>query len=718
MSANPNNAGFELTLAHSRRLKERSSSQDATPGREALQALLAFSSLHEQIREHRSQQAESGVSHETDDPRKAEQFVLDEVLHLVAERAMAITGADGVAIALAEEDAIICRASVGSIVPDPGANLNPNSEFSGACFRTGKIVRCDDSETDPRVNVQTCRRLGTRSMVAVPLVGQQNILGLLEAFSTEAFAFNDSDVRSLTLLAELILAAIKPEEEGRLSAISRQVVAQATDNTGLKVATSEAAEDNHFVSLPESTPSAIVEKESIPSNNQSEFFLYEDARTRFTPGLVIVLLLVLLATLVGAGVWWKIRHSPKPTFPVSTQNALITFPSSHSPAQFAIVSAPKDVTTVSKEESVNQPGIIGIRHWSAPASSTVVVDLQDQVQYEAHRLTNPDRIYFDFDEASLAPALIGKSIEINDAFLDRVRIAQPVKGVIRVVLETKAAPAFSVSLEQNPYRLVVEVHHPGSKTQPRAKIDLFSPETTTKDQFDSSLNAPRAQTPKFRIVLDAGHGGWDLGTVGRKGLLEKDLVLDIIGRLGKLVENRLGAEVLYTRKDDTYISLEKRAEIANLTHADLFLSVHANYSDYSAARGVETYYTNTYSSIHARTSETDVTAVKDVDWTGVDIREKVQESHKFAANVQHALYGTLAAKNPELRDRGVKKASYVVLTGTTMPAILAEVSFISSPSDELNLESVAYRQQIAEALYKGIARYSQDLHRVKIASTF
>ena len=103
-----------------------------------------------------------------DDVWQLEHFVLDEVLQLVAERALTLTGADGVAIAMAEGDAIVCRAAAGSIVPEPGARLDPKSGFSGACLRTGGIVRCDDSENDPRVNVQVCRRLGTRSIVAVP----------------------------------------------------------------------------------------------------------------------------------------------------------------------------------------------------------------------------------------------------------------------------------------------------------------------------------------------------------------------------------------------------------------------------------------------------------------------------------------------------------------------------------------------------------------------
>ena len=137
--------------------------------------------------------------------------------------------------------------------------------------------------------------------------------------------------------------------------------------------------------------------------------------------------------------------------------------------------------------------------------------------------------------------------------------------------------------------------------------------------------------PDFRIALDAGHGGWDLGTVGRQGLLEKDLVLDIVDRLGNLIQKRLGAEVVYTRQDDDYISLEKRTEIANQSQADIFLSVHANYSVSASARGVETYYTNTFSSIHARTPGA---ALQDVSFANVDIREKVLESHKFAAAVQ------------------------------------------------------------------------------------
>jgi N-acetylmuramoyl-L-alanine amidase len=230
----------------------------------------------------------------------------------------------------------------------------------------------------------------------------------------------------------------------------------------------------------------------------------------------------------------------------------------------------------------------------------------------------------------------------------------------------------------------------------------------------------------MRIVVDAGHGGWDLGTVGRRGLLEKDLVLEIAQRLGKLLESRLGADVIYTRKDDNYIPLDERAEIANQAQADLFVSVHANYSDLPSARGVETYYTNFFSapgSKDAGSKDADTHAVAGAaknpvtpTLTPADLHERIEQSRRLASSVQRSLYGTLSGQNPGLRDRGIKEAGFVVLTESAMPGILAEVSFVSSPTDEQKLRSDGYREQIAEALYRGIAKYAATSKSVKMAS--
>jgi N-acetylmuramoyl-L-alanine amidase len=786
MSASLNSAGLELVkeeVASDSVRPTRAPSQTGTLSHEALQALLAFSSLHEQIRTRRAKQVRDGGRLGPPDDWHLEHFVLDEVLQLVAERALAITGADGVAIALAEGNAIVCRASAGSIAPDAGVRLEPNSGFSGECLVSGRIVRCDDVDDDARVNLLACRRLGVRSMLAVPLSAKQSVIGLLEAFSNEPYGFNDSDVRSLSLLAELILSAMRPEEEDRLSEISRRVVGAVSaapkavsaippEIAELQIsAPAESLDDRTELLNPIKSAagnSEIVSRESTKASSNPVVLRQGLLRSR--PGLAVVTTVVLFAVGLGVGLWWTLGHhapsvraSLRSVAPLPAQQ--ITLPASAgrtAPAALAVTETATETEAATDESdpspsSVEEAGVLpqvtGIRHWSSGESSTVVIDIQDQVQYEAHRLPNPERIYFDLHDTTLGASFSSRTIAVNDVLLERVRVAQPVAGVTRVVLETNGASDFSVSLEPNPYRLVVEVRKLGTGPRARAKIDLFAPvnpgaleQTATSlppvglnpvkptPEASGNENRPMASAkpldvgdaraplyaPKLRVVLDAGHGGWDLGTVGRKGLLEKDLVLDIVERLGHLVESRLGADVIYTRKDDSYLALEKRAEIANVSQANLFISVHANYSDYPSARGVETYYTNTYSSVRARTEDADEagsTALRNINWTNVDIRAKVHESKRVAASIQRALYAMLSAKTPGLRNRGVKEAHYVVLTGTSMPAILAEVSFVSSPTDENNLQSSTYRQQIANAIYSGIARYQASNRGVRIASS-
>jgi N-acetylmuramoyl-L-alanine amidase len=226
-----------------------------------------------------------------------------------------------------------------------------------------------------------------------------------------------------------------------------------------------------------------------------------------------------------------------------------------------------------------------------------------------------------------------------------------------------------------------------------------------------------------KIVIDPGHGGHDTGTIGPNGLEEKDLVLDVSRRLGKLLQTRLGAEVIFTRSDDTFIPLETRTAIANQEGADLFVSVHANSSHDPDARGVETYYLNFTSSpdaleVAARenaVSEKSIHELQDLV-KKIALKEKIDESQEFAGDVQSSLHSGLAAKNPGERDRGVKKAPFIVLIGANMPSILAEISFVSNPGDERRLETSDYRQKIAESLYRGIAKYVSGLSGIKVAS--
>ena len=217
-----------------------------------------------------------------------------------------------------------------------------------------------------------------------------------------------------------------------------------------------------------------------------------------------------------------------------------------------------------------------------------------------------------------------------------------------------------------------------------------------------------------RIVLDPGHGGHDTGSVGPEGLREKDLVLDVAQRLGRLIETRMGSEVIFTRSDDTFIPLERRTEIANEAKADLFLSIHANSSPLRSAAGVETYYLNfttSRSALDLASRENSGAQMSVSELQGllekIALKDKVEESREFASRVQTALY-TLSAKTTDSRskDRGVKRAPFVVLIGASMPSVLAEIGFVSNAHDESVMRREENRERTAEALFKGISSYA------------
>ena len=540
-----------------------------------------------------------------------------------------------------------------------------------------------------------------------------------------------------------------------------------------------------------------------------------------------------------------------------------------------------------ERQAASYPRVTGIRHWSTPDYTRVAIDLENEVNFSSQRIAHPDRIFFDLRNTKLASTLVGKSFDVDDGFLKKIRVAQFQPGRTRVVLEVADLSGYNAFLLPNPYRLIIDIHGkdihgkdasaknshgnssresdeitlaPDVEADPTAsskseqtlvlsnqkreaklnqtaasmqtgvikKIveadDSDSDDATNPMSTDSapatapklnpahasshSLKAGGSATPKRndgaseasddstlaasedradlgpvpapkgkrtaksgitgktlggktldgkgpdnnlqadleiheakptahgdrsliralglkigKIVIDPGHGGHDTGTIGPNGLEEKDLVLEVGKRLGKMLETRLGAEVVYTRKDDTFIPLETRTAIANQERADLFISIHANSSQDPTARGVETYYLNFTSSPEAlevaarenAVSEKSIYELRDLV-KKIALKEKIEESREFAGDVQQSLHSGLAAKSPAIRDRGVKKAPFIVLIGANMPSILAEISFVSNPTDEHRLETAEYRQRIADSLYRGVANYVSGLSGVKVAS--
>jgi N-acetylmuramoyl-L-alanine amidase len=221
-----------------------------------------------------------------------------------------------------------------------------------------------------------------------------------------------------------------------------------------------------------------------------------------------------------------------------------------------------------------------------------------------------------------------------------------------------------------------------------------------------------------RIVIDPGHGGHDTGTIGPHGLMEKDLCLDVALRLGRLIEKNLpGAQVVYTRKDDTFIPLEERTAIANNAKADLFISIHANSSRDRYARGVETYYLNFATSPEAmevatRENAYSTESIHDLQNLIQKIarNDKIEESKELATDIQDALSHRLELVSASEHNRGVKRAPFVVLIGANMPSVLAEISFLSNATDERLLRKPLQRERIAMGLYRGIAAYLASIN--------
>ncbi len=591
------------------------------------------------------------------------------------------------------------------------------------------------------------------------------------------------------------------------------------------------------------------------------------------------------------------------------------------------------------------PRVTGVRHWSTPDYTRVAIDVEQEVKFASQRISHPDRIFFDLRDTRLASTLVGKTFDVDDGFLKKIRVAEFQPGRTRIVLEVDDLASYDAFLLPDPYRLIIDIHGkdihgkdihgkdnlgkdnlgkqaraatdavdtvggapesedasgaatasskvavssvatPGGrktrrgsglietdlpppdddsanstassdsprpvkglgvvktttaikgserripktiveaddrapttmatlepeKIEPEATVDagvtpndetkpaklgashsssssLSSKHSSTTSSSSSSVSVrpkkshssaktadthdidksdtdnegldprdgrdaarrdndnPGVETRTLesrearptasgdrsltralglkigKIVIDAGHGGHDTGTIGPNGLEEKDLVLDVSKRLGRLLESRLGAEVVYTRRDDTFVPLETRTAIANRERADLFISIHANSSRDADARGVETYYLNFTSSPEAlevaarenAVSEKSIHELQDLV-KKIAMKEKIDESREFAGDVQESLYGGLGLQNAGIRDRGIKKAPFIVLIGANMPSILAEISFVSNPTDERKCETPEHRQRIAESLYRGVSKYVNGLSGVKVAS--
>jgi N-acetylmuramoyl-L-alanine amidase len=269
-------------------------------------------------------------------------------------------------------------------------------------------------------------------------------------------------------------------------------------------------------------------------------------------------------------------------------------------------------------------------------------------------------------------------------------------------------------------RVVIEGTEPPKRGASTASRTPAAPLPPQANRAGSYSLARQLGLGARRIVIDAGHGGHDPGTIGRGGLQEKDLVLDVALRVARLVRDELGAEVVMTRSTDVFIPLEERTAIANSKGADLFLSVHANSSRNPKAKGIETYFLNFAADPHAETVAARENAIsaatlKDLQnlVKAITLNSKIDESRDFAASVQEAMVENMRARDPDIQDRGVHTAPFYVLIGANMPSVLAEIAFVSHPDEERLLKGGEHRERIAWGLFEGVRSYLEALNRTQ-----
>lgn len=420
------------------------------------------------------------------------------------------------------------------------------------------------------------------------------------------------------------------------------------------------------------------------------------------------------------------------------------------------------------------PSVTAIRTWNADDYTRVVVDLNGDVKYDSARINHPDRIYFDLYKARLGHLLTDKNLTVPNGFLKSVRVAQNKAGVVRLVLNVQSVKGYSAFMLPDPYRLVIDVHGAVSSANAKKPLPAIGAGKLAGDQSpavpvpaasekvevasnrrehaagranvarpDSRRSNRAERTPPAapsvaalpmrngdrsltralglkirRIVIDPGHGGHDTGTIGPDGVMEKTICLDVALDLGRLIHQRLpGAKVIYTRKTDVFVPLEERTAIANQAKADLFISIHANSSPDKAARGVETYYLNFTTSPEALETASRENALSDASIHQLQSliktiarNDKIEESRELAIDIQNALSSRLRQVSTAERNRGVKKAPFVVLIGANMPSVLCEISFLSNRTDERMLEMFAQRERIAHGIFRGIETYLSSLN--------
>ena len=380
---------------------------------------------------------------------------------------------------------------------------------------------------------------------------------------------------------------------------------------------------------------------------------------------------------------------------------------------FCVPSPSFGLSSAPPKGSAKTATIANLRYYGSPEQNRLIFDLLRPVKYTQLHTSDPDQVVINLSNAVLGR--IAKRKLDEHKLPTEIEIKQAGARRVRVVLNMEEMTGLKVHTLLKPYRLVVDYvpkRIGAAVVQPKITLPPVSRQITELQR--------QARLDIDTIVLDAGHGGKDPGAIGRTGLTEKAVVLDVALRLRELLQDRLGKKVLMTRATDTFIELDDRAKFANGHKADLFVSIHINSHPSRNVHGIELYHFGIASDrrameVAARENGDNIDRARDlVDMIKADLAlsKRIEESQNLAWETKLAIVNVVGTAY-NLDDHGVKTAPFYVLRYTAMPSILAELSFISNSGDEKLLRASSYRRKMAEALFEGIRNY---LNSVQVAS--
>jgi len=375
--------------------------------------------------------------------------------------------------------------------------------------------------------------------------------------------------------------------------------------------------------------------------------------------------------------------------------------------------------------------IVNLRRYTHPNFTRIVLDIGKLREYTYGELRDPGRIYVDVLQAKLNPILQGQSYPVKAEYISQVRISQKTPSTVRVAVDVEFSRIRSYRVYHlfDPFRLVIDIYPcetkaplsptppdkalpPADKTQPPVKREV-----TPRDPNLAGTSLARQLGLGVRtIVIDPGHGGPRPGTIGKSGLQEKTVNLDVALALQKLLKEKAGLDAILTRESDVDVPLDNRTVIANQKRADLFVSIHSNAHRDRKRSGVETFFLNISPdpSVIELAAAENATSTKNIGEMKTILQKivqnsKIQESRDLAEFIQKNLVRSLAKDLPSVRSLGVKGGPFWVLIGGEMPSVLVEISHLSNAKEEAKLKTKKYRELAAQGIYDGIMEYIRSL---------